>query len=179
MRIAPSIGMLVWASVVTPGCTCRENVRPPSATATKIPAGSSGDSKPDAADAAKAPGHGANAGNDALPMLRVQSLQTQDDDTLTPLSKFAGGTVVRPGRRLLDDTQWFAVSCGPIAGTFELLRSSLQSQGWSEESTRDSNEIQAVTAQRDGLSVSIVVQQSKRSDCVGATVSITAFRLQR
>ena len=115
-------------------------------------------------------------------MLHSEPLQAKDDAVLAPLVEFAGGTVVRPGRRLLNDTQWVAVSCGPLAGTFELLRSSLQSQGWTEESTRGSDgtaEIQAVTAQRDGLSVSIVVQRSKRADCTGATVSMTAFRLQR
>lgn len=111
--------------------------------------------------------------------LRAQPLQPSDDATLAALPTFTGGTLVKPGRRLFNETQWFAVSCGPSTGTFELLRSNLQSQGWSEDARRDSEGIQTVTAQRDGLSVSIIVERSKRADCAGATASITAFRLQR
>ncbi|MBP9085109.1 MAG: hypothetical protein KBG15_03285 [Kofleriaceae bacterium] len=169
--------LALWAAVLATGCKCRENVTPPATTPSKLPAVTPVDAAPattvDAANAVT------SDQPDAALALRVQALQPSDDDTLATLPTFAGGSVVRPGRRLRNDTQWVAVSCGPLDGTFELVRGNLRTQGWLEESHRDSDGIQTVTAQRNGLNVSIVVTRSKRADCAGATASITAFRLQR
>ncbi len=165
------------AILFSTGCKCRDNVRTSAGTPTNATVTTPRDARPSAVAGDAPPAVAVDGAKP--PALRVQPLQANDDATLAALPHFSGATVVRPGRRLLNDTQWFAVSCGPSSGTFELLRNNLQSQGWSEDSQRDSGKVQAVTAQRDGLSVSIIVEQSKRADCAGATASITAFRLQR
>ena len=170
--------ILVWAVVLAPACKCHDNVRPPTATLPALPAATQLDAAP-AMRAADAAATVDGNRSDAAPMLRATPLQPSDNEALAALPSFTGATIVQPGRRLFNDTQWFAVSCGPLAGTFELLRTALQSQGWSEESKRSSADIQAVTAQRAGLQVSIIVERSRRADCSGATASFTGFRLQR
>ncbi len=165
------------AILFSTGCTCRDNVTTAAVTPTNSIVATPLDARP---NSVTRDGAAVVAVDGAKSLaLRVQPLQANDDATLAALATFPGSAVVRPSRRLLNDTQSFAVSCGPSSGTFELLRSHLQSQGWSEDSQRNSDRVQAVTAQRDGLSVSIIVEPSKRPDCAGATASITAFRLQR
>ena len=145
------------AILFSTGCTCRDNVRTSAVASTN----STVATPQDAATASA-------VDRAATKALRQQPLQPSDDQALAALPNFSGMTVVKPGRRLFNETQWFAVSCGP-SGTFERLRNNLRDQGWSEDSQRDSDGVQAVTAQRDGLRVSIIVEPSKRADCAGAT----------
>ncbi len=124
------------------------------------------------------------ATRDALPVRAAVILQASDDAALTSLATIPGGTVLRPARRMANDTQWLAASCAPAATAYGLAAEQLRSQGWTLQASREhdgindgeAHGVQTLTADREGLTISIVVAPSKRADCTGATVSFTAFR---
>lgn len=172
------IGLALLSSA---SCRCRT-----APTGVPVPAQNIHNAGPHAADASELPHEAPTplVPSDASPVRAAVVLHPGDDAVLASLATMPGSAVLRPARRMANDTQWLATSCAPAATAYGLAAEQLHSQGWTLQASREhdginegeANGVQTLTAERDGLTASIVVAPSKRADCTGATVSFTAFR---